>query len=244
MKSLSSDIKSLKNAGAGVIIVHGGGKAISSSLALHGLKTNFIDGMRVTPKEHIELIQKELYMVNKKITKSLSGFNLDSIGISGEDSKLLICDFLNKEKYGYVGDIKEINSSLLLKALAEGFIPVIATVGVTEDLESVNINADSVASEVAKACDVDELIYLTDQQGVLDHKGDIMSVLATKDIEKIISDGIAIDGMLIKLNSITAYLESSKKNVNILDGNEKNILTQKFLLQKKVVGTNCMWGIV
>ncbi|QLE79447.1 acetylglutamate kinase [Francisella sp. Scap27] len=240
MKNLCRDVRRLKDEGAQVILVHGGGKYITKTLHQHNLKTNFLEGLRVTPKEHMELIQMALYMVNKKITKTFSSISLEGVGISGEDSNLLTSNFIDKDKYGYVGSIKEINPSIILKTLAQGLVPIVSTISLTDTYESVNVNADNVASEMAIICDVDELIYLTDQEGVLDKSGKLIPNLVTKDIEELTVNKTVIGGMGIKLNSVKSFLNCSKKNITILNGKQEEILLNKFIKEGEGnYGTTC-----
>lgn len=243
MKNLCHDIKNLKNEGAEIIIVHGGGKFITKCLNEQNMKTCFMDGLRVTPKEHMDILQMALYKVNKKISKAFSSISLEGVGISGEDSNLLTCDFIDKNKYGYVGEIKDVNPTVIFKLLSQSLIPIVATVSLTDKFESVNVNADNVAAELAIICDVDQLIYLTDQHGVLDNYGNLIPSLSVKDIKELIDQKIVAGGMSIKLNSIKDFLNCSKKTITILNGNEEKILTRKLLLKGgNSLGTTCMFG--
>ncbi|WP_150463539.1 acetylglutamate kinase [Francisella sp. XLW-1] len=242
MKNLCIDIKNLKEAGAEIIIVHGGGKFITKCLEKHNVQTKFLDGLRVTPKEHMEIIQMALYRVNKKLSQVFSSINLDGISISGEDSNLITCSLIDKDKYGYVGLVKDVDPTVILKSLPQGVIPIVATICLTDKFESVNVNADNVASELAIICDVDELIYITDQNGVLDNNGNLIKSLSVKDISKLIESKTAIGGMSIKLDSIKNFLNCSKKTISILNGNQEKILTKKILFNAEELGTTCVFG--
>ena len=241
MINICIDIKNLKNAGADVVVVHGGGKNITKALNVYSLETLFVDGLRVTPKDHVEILQMTLYLLNKKISKVFSNIGLKGVGVSGEDSSLLICNFYDKQKYGYVGLIKKINSDAITKMLSQDLIPIVATVGITENFETVNINADDVAAELAKELDVDELIYLTDQDGVFCSNGGLISQLSSANIDTLINEDTAIGGMKIKLNSIKPLLENQKRSITILNGTSENILIEKVLLGKKNIGTTCVF---
>lgn len=242
IKNLCNDIKNLKNAGAEIIIVHGGGNFVTKCLQERNFETNFLDGLRVTPKDHIEIIQMALYKVNKKLSQVFSSIKLGGIGISGEDSNLLTCNLIDKEKYGYVGLVTEVDPTIIFKVLSQGLIPIVASICLTEQFESVNVNADNVAAELAIICDVDELIYLTDKNGVLDKNGNSISSLTVKDIEELIKDKTAVGGMCTKLNSIKNFLNCSKKTISILNGNQEKNLTNKLILKKENIGTTCIFG--
>jgi acetylglutamate kinase len=240
IQSVCEDIKELKNANIDVIIVHGGGKFITKCLEQIGMTSTFLNGYRVSPKESMTFIQMALYSVNKKLSKTFSSIGINAVGISGEDSNLFNCSFLDKQKYGYVGTISAVNMKVISKLLAQQLTPVVATIGTTQDFESVNINADDVAMKLAIACDADEVIFLTDQDGVYDENKKIFAELSVTKIQELIDTKVAINGMKVKLNSISEILEKSKKSITILSGKKQGLLTKKILLGQ-TFGTTCIY---
>lgn len=240
MQNICRDIKELRDANIDIIIVHGGGKLITSCLEKNNIKSTFINGYRVSQMQDISTIQMALYNINKDLSKTFSSINVDAIGISGEDCNLLCCNFLDKDKYGYVGSITAVNTKVISKLLEQQLMPVVATIGVTDDYASVNINADDVASQLAIACEVDKVVFLTDQEGVYDENNKIFTNISMLKIRDIIDTKVATGGMKVKLENICELLEETKKTITILNGKEKGLLTKKFILGQNL-GTTCVY---
>jgi acetylglutamate kinase len=195
---------------------------------------------KFTQGEHMPTIQMAMYSINKELSKTFSSININAIGMSGEDCNLLCCDFLDKNKYGYVGSITSVNTKVVSKLLKQQLIPVIATIGITNDYESVNINADDVATQLAIACDVDNVVFLTDQEGVYDENNKIFTKISMLKIRDLIDTKVATGGMKVKLKNISELLEKTKKSITILSGKEKGLLTKKIILGQNF-GTTCVY---
>ena len=240
MQNICHDIKELRDANIDVIVVHGGGKFITSCLEKLNVKSTFVDGYRVSQEKDISTIQMAMYSINKDLSKTFSSININAIGISGEDCNLLYCDFLDKKKYGYVGSINTVNTKIISKLLKQQLIPVVTTIGITCDYESVNINADDVATQLAIACEVDKVVFLTDQEGVYDENDKIFTNISMLKIRDIIDTKVVTGGMKVKLENISELLEKTKKPITILSGEKKGLLTKKILLGQNF-GTTCVY---
>ena len=162
------DVTLLKLVGFKPIIVHGGGKEISKWLNVVGKETKFIEGLRVTDEETMEIAEMVLNKVNKGLVQRIEKLGVKAVGISGKDGGTLRVDkkLANGEDIGFVGDVKEVNSELIDSLLDNDFIPVIAPIGLGDDYESYNINADDAACAVARAIKAEKLAFLTDVDGV------------------------------------------------------------------------------
>lgn len=215
----AKDIVLLSMVGIKVIVVHGGGKKINSYLDRLDIKSEFKDGLRVTNKDAIDAVEMVLSgLINKEITALLFKHGAKAVGISGKDSELLKANILDSGKYGFVGEIISVNTELLNSIMSSNYIPVIAPIGVGENGESYNINADLCASAVAKALKADKVIFLTDTSGVLSKDGELISKLDNELISKLKQDNTISGGMIPKVDACLECIKSGVKNAHIIDG--------------------------
>jgi len=235
-QNFALDIILMKYVGINPIIVHGGGPQIGEFLDRLNIKTEFVEGMRVTDKEAMDIIEMVLVgKVNKEIVNLINKNNGCAVGLSGKDGRLILA---RKMKYmkqredqppeiidiGLVGEIVSINSHILESLTKNGFIPVIAPVGADEEGQTYNINADLVAGHIAAAIKARKLILLTDTKGVLDKNGNLISSLKVNEAKKLISDGTITGGMIPKINCCIKALEGGVKKAHIIDGREKHAI--------------------
>lgn len=242
--ALCQEIKIIKEVGYQVILVHGGSKAINESLSIHGIESEFVDGLRVTSAAAIKIIEMVLCgHVNLLMVKKLNSLGMTAIGLSGADQQLLLCDYYSKI-HGYVGEIRSINTSIIHHLLSFkpgdlNAIPVISTIGVDSQGNALNINADMAACHIANALGVDQLVYLTDQDGIYDRNGEILSHLSLKNIEALIDNKVVSEGMLIKAKAVLGSLRVGLNQISIVNGHQPQVL-QDLILNNKTVGTLCV----
>ncbi len=225
-KKLIEDITLLKYVGINPVILHGGGPAINKTLDRLNIKASFIDGLRVTEKETMEIVEMVLSaQINKEIVALINKMQAKAVGVSGKDGNLIRAKkkiFSDPAKdLGYVGEVEEINPELIEKLIEDGYIPVIAPVGVNEEGEGLNINADSVAGELAASLKAEKLIYLTDVNGIRSDADDAesrVSQLTFSEIKKWIADGRIQGGMLPKVQGCMQAVESGVIRTHILNG--------------------------
>ncbi|RCW56238.1 N-acetylglutamate kinase [Halanaerobium sp. ST460_2HS_T2] len=225
-EKLIEDITLLKYVGINPVIVHGGGPAINKTLDRLNIEANFIDGLRVTDKETMEIVEMVLSaQINKEIVALINKMQAKAVGVSGKDGNLIKAkkkEFSNPKKdLGFVGEVEKINPELIEKLIEDGYIPVIAPVGVNDDGEGLNINADAVAGELAAALKAEKLIYLTDVNGIRFEAKDPesrVSQLTFSEIKQWISEGKIQGGMLPKVEGCMRAVESGVIRTHILNG--------------------------
>ena len=250
-KSFALNVLLLKLIGINPVIVHGGGPQIGKFLNKLGKSSKFINGMRVTDDETMDIVEMVLVgKVNKEIVNYLNLAGGKAVGLSGKDGKLIIAKkmyvYKNYENrppeiidIGKVGEVKSINPEIIQLMLGKEIIPVIAPVGVDENGFTYNINADLVAGEVALALKAEKLIMLTDTEGVLDKKGKIISSINIDDIEKLIDNGIISGGMIPKVLFCKKAIENGVSKAHIIDGRVENVLLLE-IFTKEGVGTEIL----
>lgn len=217
--NFARDIVLLHMVGIKIILVHGGGKKINEVLDKVGVQSKFQDGLRVTSKEAVEVTEMVLSgLVNKEITALLNQNGAPSIGISGKDGDLLKAKFLDEKKYGFVGEIDEVNTKFIHDLLEKGYLPVIAPLATDENGVSYNINADLCASKVASALKADKVIFLSDIDGVLDKEGKIISKLDEKLINKFKKDSTISGGMIPKIDACLECVKNGAGSAHIING--------------------------
>ena len=220
--SFAKDITLLKQVGINPLIVHGGGPKIKAMLEKLKLTTEFIDGLRVTDSNSIEVIEMVLSgSINKEIVMEINKEGGRAIGLSGKDALLVEAKKIkNKKKddLGFVGEPAKLNSEFLIWCLESNFIPVIAPIGFGDKFETYNINADTLSGSVATAVKSERLIMLTDVKGVLDRKGNILTHLSIKDVKKLISNGTIKGGMIPKVQTCVKAIQNGVGAAVILDG--------------------------
>ena len=222
-QAVMSDIVLLSLVGIKVVLVHGGGPEINDMLKKVGKESKFINGLRYTDKETAEIVQMVLAgKVNKELVSLLQQHNGKALGLCGTDGGMLIAEKIKSEvDLGYVGQIKKIDVNPIVKALDDGYIPVVATVASSEDGEIYNINADTAAAQIAAALNAENLILMTDIKGLLRNKDDentLIPFVQVSEVPSLIRDGIISGGMIPK---IECCVESVRRGVNrafIIDG--------------------------
>ena len=236
-KDFALDIVLMKYVGLNPVVVHGGGPQIGSFLKKLSIQSEFVDGMRVTDKETMDVVEMVLVgKVNKEIVTLINQNGGQSVGLSGKDGNLITA---RKMKYvrrkpddqapeiidiGMVGEVTGVNNDLLEHLIAGQFIPVIAPVGGGENGETYNINADHVAGRIAASLKARKLILLTDTQGVLDQKGNLISSIQGKHSQNLIDDGTVKGGMIPKINCCVEALKGGVKKAHILDGRKEHAI--------------------
>ena len=233
------DVALLKLIGMQPIIVHGGGKEISKWVEMIGKEPEFINGLRVTDAETMEIAEMVLSKVNKSLVQMMQKLGLNAVGISGKDAGLMTVTkkFPGGKDIGFVGEVQSVNAKLLDTLLENDFIPVIAPIGSSEEFESYNINADDAACAVAKAISAEKLVFLTDIEGVFmdpNDKSSLISEMHISEAKEFINKGIVGGGMLPKLTNCIEAIEQGVSRVHILDGRVKHCLLLEFFTEKGI----------
>ncbi|WP_391120024.1 acetylglutamate kinase [Psychrobacillus sp. L3] len=222
-----NNFKRLQAAGHELIIVHGGGPAINEALAKNNITSTTINGIRVTSAEAIGIVLSTLIgQVNPALVHQLNKVGIKAIGLNGYDGNLLECTLLHKETYGFVGEIKKVNSSILETLLATGITPVISSISCTEEGTPLNINADTVASKIALAINAESLQFVTDTHGI-QIEGEVQQVITPSAISNWIISGDIYGGMIPKVNAALDCLAAGIPSVQIVGENlEGTTITQ------------------
>ena len=233
------DVTLLKLVGFKPIIVHGGGKEISKWVGKIGKEPQFINGLRVTDEETMEVAEMVLGKVNKSLVQLLEGQGVRAIGISGKDVGLLNVEkkYSNGEDIGFVGDVTNVNADILYDLLEKDFLPIICPVGLDDDNNTYNINADDAACAIAKAMKAEKLAFLTDIEGVYKDPQDpstLISELTVSEAHKLVGDGYIGGGMLPKINNCIEAIESGVSRVHILDGRIPHCLLLEIFTNKGI----------
>lgn len=219
--SVVRDIILLRLVGVRVVLVHGGGPEITQTLAAMGKETQFIDGLRVTDKETVDVTQMVLAgKVNKSLVNLIECCGGRAIGLSGLDGHMIKAE-MKDERLGFVGRITEVDPQLILDVLEKGYIPVVSTLGCDDSGNVYNINADTAAAKIAGVLSAESLISLTDIAGILRDKNDPASLIPhmTVDETKVLIDsGVISDGMIPKVECCTNAIKDGVKKVFIIDG--------------------------
>ncbi len=222
-KNVIKDVTLLKLVGFKPIIVHGGGKEISRWVGKVGKEAQFINGLRVTDAETMEIAEMVLNKVNKSLVTMVEELGVKAVGVSGKDGKLLNVEkkYSDGQDIGFVGDVKEVNAKILYDLLENDYLPIVAPIGLDENFQTYNINADDAACAIAKAVGADKLVFLTDIEGLykdINDKSSFISRITASDADALISDGFIGGGMLPKLNNCTSAIKNGVNRVHILDG--------------------------
>ena len=222
-KHVIQDVTLLKLVGFKPIIVHGGGKEISRWVEKSGMEPVFINGLRKTDEATMEIVEMVLNKVNKSLVKLVQELGVNAIGISGKDGGLLKVEkkYSNGEDIGFVGEVKEVNAKIIYDMLEKDFLPVICPIGMDDEYQSYNINADDAACAIAKALGAEKLAFLTDIAGVYKDPSDpstLISTLSVEEAKELCGSGFVGGGMLPKLNNCIDAIENGVSRVHILDG--------------------------
>ena len=238
-KSVIEDVTLLKLVGFKPIIVHGGGKEISSWVNKVGMEPKFINGLRVTDEPTMEIAEMVLNRVGKSLVKMVQQLGVNAIGISGKDGGLLKVDkkLAGGEDVGFVGEVKEVNAQILFDLLEKDFLPIVCPIGLDDEYNTYNINADDAACAIAKAVKAEKLAFLTDIEGVYenpDDKSTLISELYISDAKKLLDSGNIGGGMLPKLNNCIDAIENGVSRVHILDGRILHCLLLEIFTNKGI----------
>ena len=233
------DVALLKLVGMKPVIVHGGGKEISKWVEKVGKEAEFINGLRVTDAETMEIAEMVLSKVNKSLVSLMQQVGLKAVGISGKDGGLLKVKkrFPGGKDIGYVGEVTEVDTEILNTLIEHDFIPVVAPIGVSDEFEDYNINADDAACAVATALNAEKLVFLTDIEGVFidpTDKSTLISEMNLDEARELIDNGVVGGGMLPKLNNCIAAMDNGVARVHILDGRLEHCLLLEFFTEKGI----------
>ena len=236
--SFAQNIALMKHVGINPVVVHGGGPQIGSLLERLGKTSHFVDGLRVTDSETMEVVSMVLGgTVNKEIVNLLNGHGCAAVGLTGQDANLIRASKLQGgvsptgqvTDYGFVGLIQRVDVRIINVLLNDGFIPVIAPIGVGENGESYNINADLVAGKVAESLQAEKLFLLTNTPGLLDKEEQLISQLSSDDADGLIKDGTISGGMLPKVQCALDAVRGGVGSTVIIDGRiEHSLLLELF----------------
>ena len=243
-RSFAHDVVLLKLVGMNPVVVHGGGPQIDEQLARLGKKGEFVQGMRVTDAETMEVVEMVLGgQVNKEVVTLINQAGGKAVGLTGQDGacirarKMLLSDRGNggeKIDLGQVGEIASIDPKVIWALQEGGFIPVVAPIGVGEDGQSYNINADLVAGKLAEVLRAEKLVVLTNTPGVLDKNGKLLTGLTPKSIDALVADGTLSGGMLPKISSALDAAKAGVKSVHIIDGRVEHAVLLEILTDEGV----------
>ena len=241
------DVVLMKLVGMNPIVVHGGGPQIGETLNKLGKKTEFVEGMRVTDSETMDIVEMVLGgIVNKEIVNLISRFGGNAVGLSGKDGKLIRAKKMIVKKnspeldvpeiidLGHVGDVHSIDKSVIEKLIKGDFIPVVAPVGEDESGQSYNINADLVAGKIAEALTAEKLIMLTNTKGLLDKEGEVLTGISVEEVDNLIKKGVIHGGMLPKIRSALDAVHSGVQTSHIIDGRVKHAVLLEILTDEGV----------
>ncbi|MGI6034764.1 MAG: acetylglutamate kinase [Limnochordia bacterium] len=244
-KSVMLDLILLKYVGVDPVLVHGGGPAINEMMGKLGKKPTFVSGLRVTDEETMEIAEMVLAgKVNKEIVSLISKYGGKAVGLSGKDGNMIIARKKvvmgedNQEiDLGHVGEVEKINPQVIRILSKEGFIPVISSIGVGYQGESYNINADSVAGELAIALEAAKLILLTDVEGIYEHPNDpktLISALHIEQARKLVASGNIGAGMIPKVEACIRAVENGVARTHIIDGRTKHSMLLEIFTDKGI----------
>lgn len=245
-KQVIEDVTLLKLVGFKPIIVHGGGKEISRWVNKVGMEPKFINGLRVTDEDTMEVAEMVLGKVNKSLVQHVEELGVRAIGISGKDGGLLKVDkkYSDGQDIGFVGEVKEVNAEILYDLLEKDFLPIVCPVGLDDGYQTYNINADDAACSIARAVKAEKLAFLTDIEGVYKDPKDpktLISELYVEEAEQLMADGNIGGGMLPKLQNCIDAIESGVSRVHILDGRIPHCLLLE-IFTNKGIGTAILKG--
>lgn len=238
-RQVIQDVTLLKLVGFKPIIVHGGGKEISRWVGKVGMEPVFVNGLRKTDEDTMEVAEMVLNKVNKSLVQMVEQLGVNAIGISGKDGGLLKVEkkLSGGEDIGFVGEVKEVDPKILFDLLEKDFLPIICPIGMDDKYQTYNINADDAACAIAKAVEAEKLAFLTDIKGVLKDMNDpesLISELTVTEAKKLIDTGFIGGGMLPKLNNCIEAIEQGVSRVHILDGRVAHCLLLEIFTNKGI----------
>ncbi len=238
-KSVIQDVTLLKLVGFKPIIVHGGGKEISKWVEKVGMEAEFVNGLRKTDAATMEIAEMVLSKVNKSLVQLVESLGVNAIGVSGKDGGMLKVEkkLSNGQDIGYVGEITEVNPKILYDLLEKDFLPIVAPIGMDDEFNTYNINADDAACAIARAVNAEKLAFLTDIEGVYedpDDKSSLISELTVSGAKELIGNGNIGGGMLPKLNNCIDAIDNGVSRVHILDGRIAHCLLLEIFTNKGI----------
>ncbi len=238
-RSVIQDVTLLKLVGFKPIIVHGGGKEISRWVEKSGMEPKFINGLRVTDAPTMEIAEMVLNKVNKSLVQLVEQLGVLSVGVSGKDGNLLKVEkkYSDGADIGFVGDVKEVNPKILYDLLEKDFLPIVAPIGMDDEYNTYNINADDAACAIARAVSAEKLAFLTDIEGVYKDPQDpstLISELSVSEARELIQNGYIGGGMLPKLNNCIDAIGHGVSRVHILDGRIAHCLLLEIFTNKGI----------
>lgn len=238
-ENVIKDVVLLKLVGFKPIIVHGGGKEISRWVNKVGMEPRFINGLRVTDKDTMEIAEMVLAKVNKELVNFVQSLGVRAVGISGKDGGLLKCKkkVSDAGDIGYVGEVTQVDPKILYDLLEKDFLPIVFPVGYDDNFDTYNINADDAACAIAEAVSAEKLAFLSDIEGVYKDQNDpstLISELHVNEAEELIREGFVGGGMIPKLNNCIHAIEQGVNRVHILDGRIPHSLLLEIFTNKGI----------
>lgn len=238
-RNVIKDVTLLKLVGFKPIIVHGGGREISKWVNKSGMEAKFVNGLRVTDEATMEIAEMVLGRVGKSLVTMVEELGVKAVSISGKDGRLLKCNkkLSNGEDIGFVGDVKEVNPKILYDLLEKDYLPIVCPIGLDDNFNSYNINADDAACAIARAVNAEKLAFLTDIEGVYkdpEDKSTLISELTVREAGELIGTGNIGGGMLPKLNNCIDAIENGVSRVHILDGRIPHCLLLEIFTNKGI----------
>ncbi len=237
--SVIKDVTLLKLVGFKPILVHGGGNEISRWVGKVGMEPSFVSGLRVTDEATMEIAEMVLSRVNKSLVGLVEQLGVRAIGVSGKDGQLLQVKkkYADGQDIGFVGEITKVEPQILLDLLEKDFLPIVAPIGMDENYDTYNINADDAACAIARAIGAEKLAFLTDVEGLyrdFNDKSTFITRITVDDAEKLLSEGTIGGGMLPKLSGCTDAVRGGVRNVHILDGRQPHCLLLEIFTDRGV----------
>ena len=233
----AQDVVLMRLVGINPVVVHGGGPQITDLMARLGKQAEFVDGLRVTDAETVDIVRMALVgKVNREIVANVNRQGPYAVGLSGEDAGL-ISVVPGDPRLGFVGEVAQVNAGILEKLIREELIPVIAGVGVDDQGQAYNINADTVAAAVAGAVRAEKLVYLTDVAGLYRDFADptsLVSQIDVRSLEAMLGDGSVSEGMIPKLRSCISALRAGVRRAHIVDGRLPHVLLLEFFTREGI----------
>jgi acetylglutamate kinase len=236
--SFAEDLSLLRSVGIRPVVVHGGGPAVTRLSSRLGIETQFVDGVRVTDAETLDVATMVLAgKLNTEVVATLVSGGVDAVGLSGVDGRLLLARKQEGPDLGFVGEVVHVRASVLTALLEQGFVPVVASIAVDEHGQAYNVNADVVASELAIALGAEKLLYLNDVPGLIGPSGDLLSELSAQQCLDLLAQGGVVEGgMIPKLESAVTALKAGVSRVHLVDGRVEHALVLE-LFTPEGVGT-------
>ena len=233
----AQDVVLMRLVGMNPVVVHGGGPQISDLMRRLGKEPEFVDGLRVTDAETVDIVRMALVgKVNREIVSSVNRHGSYAVGLSGEDAGLINAA-ARDEKLGFVGDIRRIDPSILERLIREELIPVVATVGVDDAGQAYNVNADTVAGAIAESLRAEKHVYLTNVAGLYGDLADEASLISRIDVDRLAAladDGVLSEGMIPKVRSCVEAVKSGVSRAHILDGRIPHALLLEFFTREGI----------